>query len=122
MRNALILAYQYAIARYDIDGFRIDTLKYIEREFAQTFGNAMREYALSIGKKNFFSFGEVFDGEERIAEFIGRNTRDSSELVGVDAALDFPFFFDCRRSPRVLRRRPRLLMFTGAAGKSNAIS
>jgi len=93
VRNALILAYQYAIARYDIDGFRIDTLKYIERDFAQTFGNAMREYAQSIGKKNFFSFGEVFDGEERIAEFIGRNTRDDGDLVGVDAALDFPLFF-----------------------------
>ena len=64
VRNALILAYQYAIARYDVDGFRIDTLKFIERDFAQTFGNAMREFALSIGKKNFFSFGEVFDGED----------------------------------------------------------
>ncbi len=93
VRNALILAYQYAIARYDIDGFRIDTLKYIERDFAKTFGNAMREYALSIGKKNFFSYGEVFDGEERIAEFIGRNTQDGGDLVGVDAALDFPLFF-----------------------------
>ena len=93
VRNALILAYQYAIARYDVDGYRIDTLKYIERDFAQTFGNAMREYAQSIGKKNFFSFGEVFDGEERIADFIGRNTRDSGDLVGVDAALDFPLFF-----------------------------
>ena len=93
VRNALILAYQYAIARYDVDGFRIDTLKYIERDFAQTFGNAMREYALSIGKKNFFSFGEVFDEEERIAEFIGRNAHDAGDLVGVDAALDFPLFF-----------------------------
>lgn len=93
VRNALILAYQYAIARYDVDGFRIDTLKYIERDFAQTFGNAMREYGQSIGKKNFFSFGEVFDGEERIADFIGRNTQDSGDLVGVDAALDFPLFF-----------------------------
>jgi glycosidase len=93
VRNALILAYQYAIARYDVDGFRIDTLKFIERDFAQTFGNAMREYGLSIGKKNFFSYGEVFDGEERIAEFIGRNTRDAGDLVGVDAALDFPLFF-----------------------------
>jgi glycosidase len=53
----------------------------------------MREYALSIGKKNFFTFGEVFDGEERIAEFIGRNTQDGNDLVGVDAALDFPLFF-----------------------------
>ncbi|MDN5943291.1 MAG: hypothetical protein L0H94_15535 [Nitrospira sp.] len=93
MRNALILAYQYAIARYDADGFRIDTLKFVERDFAQTFGNAMREYGLSIGKKNFFSYGEVFDNEERIAEFIGRNTRDGGDLIGVDAALDFPLFF-----------------------------
>ncbi len=93
VRNALILAYQYAIARYDIDAFRIDTLKFIERDFAQTFGNAIREYGLSIGKKNFFSYGEVFDDEGRIAEFIGRNTADASDLVGVDAALDFPLFY-----------------------------
>ena len=93
VRNSLILAYQHAIARYDVDGFRIDTLKFVERDFARTFGNAMREYALSIGKKNFFSFGEVFDGEERIAQFIGRNTRDVDDIVGVDAALDFPLFF-----------------------------
>lgn len=100
VRNSLILAYQYAIARYDVDGFRIDTLKYVERDFAQTFGNAMREYGQSIGKKNFFSYGEVFDGEERIAEFIGRNTRDVGDMVGVDAALDFPLFF---RLPSVVK-------------------
>jgi glycosidase len=92
VRNALILAYQYAIARYDVDGFRIDTLKFIERDFARVFGNAIREYALSIGKKNFFTFGEVWDKEERIAEFVGRNTQDADDLVGVDAALDFPLF------------------------------
>ena len=93
VRNALILAYQYAIARYDLDGFRIDTLKFVERDFARVFGNAMREYALSIGKKNFFTFGEVFDNEDRIAEFIGRNTQDADDVVGVDAALDFPLFY-----------------------------
>jgi glycosidase len=100
VRNALILAYQYAIARYDVDGYRIDTLKFIERDFARVFGNAVREYALSIGKKNFFTFGEVFDNEERIAEFIGRNTQDADDLVGVDAALDFPLFF---RLPAVVK-------------------
>lgn len=94
VRSALIRAYQYLIAKYDIDGFRIDTLKYIEPDFAQSFGNAMREFALGIGKKNFFSFGEVYDSEEQIARFIGRNvaTQDT-DLIGVDAALDFPLFF-----------------------------
>lgn len=93
VRNILIRGYQYLIAKYDVDGFRIDTLKYIEPDFAQTFGNAMREYALSIGKKNFFTFGEVYDEEEKIARFIGRSAAEAGDLVGVDAALDFPLFF-----------------------------
>jgi glycosidase len=93
VRNALISAYQYLIAKFDVDGFRIDTLKYIEPEFAQIFGNSMREFALAIGKKNFFTFGEVYDNEEQIARFIGRQATEQGDLVGVDAALDFPLFF-----------------------------
>ena len=93
VRNILIRAYQYLIAKYDVDGYRIDTLKYIEPDFAQTFGNAMREFALGIGKKNFFTFGEVYDNEEQIARFIGRQAMETSDMVGVDAALDFPLFF-----------------------------
>ncbi len=63
VRDALIRSFQHAIAKFDVDAFRIDTLKYIEPDFARLFGNAMREYALSIGKKNFFTFGEVFDSQ-----------------------------------------------------------
>ena len=93
VRDALIRAYQYLIGKYDLDGFRIDTLKYIEPDFAQVFGNAMREFALGIGKKNFFTFGEVYDNEEQIARFIGRQAVEEGDMVGVDAALDFPLFF-----------------------------
>ena len=93
VQRFLIRAYQYVIARYDADGFRIDTLKYLKGDLARIFGNASREAALQYGKKNFFTFGEVFDSEETIARFIGRQTRDQSELVGVDAALDFPLRF-----------------------------
>ena len=97
LQGFLIRAYQYVIARYDIDGFRIDTLRYLQGNLPQLFGNSMREFALSIGKKNFFTFGEVFDAsaEQDIARFIGRNTTtgsDASSMVGVDAALDYPLF------------------------------
>jgi glycosidase len=94
LQRFLIRAYQYVIARFDVDGFRIDTLRYLKGDLARLFGNAMREFALSIGKKNFFTFGEVLDrsSEEDIARFIGRSTSDGSELVGVDAALDYPLF------------------------------
>jgi glycosidase len=93
VRQALIAAYQHAIAAFDVDGFRIDTLKFVEPDFALLFGNAIREFALSIGKRNFFTFGEVYDNEEKIAGFVGRHVDAAGDLVGVDAALDFPLFF-----------------------------
>ncbi|MBV8357609.1 MAG: alpha-amylase [Deltaproteobacteria bacterium] len=94
LQRFLIRAYQYVIARYDVDGFRIDTLRYLKGGLPQLFGNAVREFALSIGKKNFFTFGEVLDSSEEtdIARFIGRNTSDQTDMVGVDAALDYPLF------------------------------
>lgn len=92
VRDTLIRAHQYLIAKYDIDGFRIDTLKYIERDFARIFANAIQEYALSIGKQNFFTFGEVWDSEEKISAYVGRYATEESDLVGVDATLDFPLF------------------------------
>lgn len=92
--SILVRAYQYLIAKYDIDGFRVDTVKYIRPDLVKTFGNAMREFALSIGKKNFFTFGEIFDNEEQINRFIGRASGDKdNEGFGIDAALDFPLFF-----------------------------
>ena len=38
LQGFLIRAYQYVIARYDIDGFRIDTLRYLQGNLAQLFG------------------------------------------------------------------------------------
>lgn len=100
VRDILIKTHQYAIARFDVDGFRIDTLKHVEREFARIFGNSIREFALSIGKANFFTFGEVADSDEKVAEYTGRFATDPDDLVGVDAALDFPLFY---RLPNVLK-------------------
>ena len=96
VHGILIRAYQYLIAKFDIDGFRIDTLKYVSPDFARNFANLIREFAQSIGKKNFFTFGEVYDSEQTIANFIGRNTLHSEEgdPIGVDAALDYPLFYN----------------------------
>ena len=98
LQQFLIRAYQYVIARFDIDGFRIDTLRYLKNGLPQLFGNSVREFALTIGKKNFFTFGEVFvgDAEQEIARFIGRTTTDNTDMVGVDAALDYPLYFDLK--------------------------
>ena len=91
--DILIRCYAYLMARYDFDGFRIDTVKYVDPKIIETFGNAIREYAMSIGKSNFFTFGEVWDDEQTIADFIGRNAGSNGDGFGVDAALDFPLFY-----------------------------
>jgi glycosidase len=93
VRDILIRSYQYLIAKFDIDGLRVDTFMYIEREFGRAFANAMREFALSIGKKNFFTFGEVWldDDESKISQYVGRDTvYDDAGILGADATLDFP--------------------------------
>ena len=91
--QTLVRAFNYLIAKYDIDGFRIDTLMYLDPTFARDFANSIREFAQSIGKKNFFTFGEVWGSEEQIAHFIGRNATSEGEPIGVDAALDYPLFY-----------------------------
>jgi glycosidase len=95
VQRFLIRAYQYVIAKFDVDGYRIDTLRYLQGTFPQVFGNAMREYALIVGKRNFFTFGEIWDDDSAgsIPNFIGRNMQvlgDMNSPVGVDAALDYP--------------------------------
>ena len=80
----------------------------LTRTFALLFGNAMREFALQIGKRNFFTFGEVYDDEHKIAQFVGRRrTSDGGDMIGVDAALDLPLFYRLPRSSRDLFHRAR---------------
>jgi glycosidase len=88
----LIRAYQYVLARFDVDGFCIDTMRHLKGDLSRSFGNAIREFALSIGKKNFLTFGALPQANHstQFARFTGRNTSDGAAPVGIDAALDEP--------------------------------
>lgn len=103
--SILIRAYQYLMAKYDIDGFRIDTVKYVRADMIETFGNAMREFAQSAGKRNFFTFGEIYDSDGTIDEFVGRDGPDG-EGFGIDSALDFPLFFQLPTVIKALGSNP----------------
>ncbi len=82
VRQALIRVFEYWIREADFDGFRIDTLKHIEPEFFEEFAPAIRRYAKSIGKPNFFMFGEAFDGNDAL---LGSYTQGE----GVDSVFYF---------------------------------
>jgi glycosidase len=92
--DILIRIYSYLVAAFNIDAFRIDTVMYVKPEMIQTFGNAIREFAFSIGKQNFFLFGEIDDANYSVVDqFVGRNTTDDNgKGLGIDAALDYPLF------------------------------
>jgi glycosidase len=94
--DTLIKAYKYWIALTDVDGFRVDTVKHMESSATAIFCNAVREYAISIGKNEFFIFGEIVGDDLTIQRYIGRNSRipgTNERFPSLDAALDFPLYF-----------------------------
>ncbi|MCW8092652.1 pullulanase-type alpha-1,6-glucosidase [Alteromonas sp. ASW11-130] len=50
------------ISEFDIDGMRVDTVKHVDMSLWQEWVPAVQQHAASLGKSEFFIFGEVFDG------------------------------------------------------------
>ena len=76
--------YEAWIRDFDIDGFRIDTMKHVNDEFWHQFAPDVLAYARAHGKKEFFLFGEVFDTTKTF-------TSHFTTQAKVQAVLDFPF-------------------------------
>ena len=77
--------YKYWIALTDCDGFRIDTVKHVSLENARDFCGSIREFADSLGKRNFFLVGEIAGGDVFQDFFLDRLAILQSNL---NAALD----------------------------------
>jgi len=96
--EALTRAFEYWIEVADFDGFRIDTVKHIDRPeiapnvrgFWGLFTDRMRAKAKSLGKENFFIFGEAFDGND---ELIGAYTKGGVDGDGAFGRFDSVFYF-----------------------------
>ncbi|MDQ3369317.1 MAG: alpha-amylase family glycosyl hydrolase [Myxococcota bacterium] len=97
-KEALIRSFEYWIEVADFDGFRVDTVKHIDRpEIARNvrgfwgdFTDRMRAKAKSLGKQNFFLFGEGFDGND---ELIGSYTFGGTDAAGSFGRFDSMFYF-----------------------------
>ena len=84
VQDGLIQIYKDMITDFDIDGFRIDTVKHVNDEFWEAFGPEIDAHAAALGKTDFFYFGEVFDGNPA---YTSRFTTD----LPLHAVLDFGF-------------------------------
>jgi alpha-amylase len=66
VKQAMVDAYATWVETADFDGLRIDTVKHVEPEFWRYFSQKMRQRLDADGKKNFFMFGETFDGDDAL--------------------------------------------------------
>ncbi len=91
VRTNMVNIYSYWIQAADFDGFRLDTAKHVEPEFWQHFNPAIRTFAASLGKSNFFQFGEVFDGSDSKCGFY-TGTKAGGAFAN-DSVLDYPLYY-----------------------------
>ncbi|WP_329211773.1 pullulanase-type alpha-1,6-glucosidase [Streptomyces sp. NBC_00683] len=76
--------YEKWVRDFDIDGFRIDTVKHVDLDFWTQWATALDDYAAEHGRDDFFMFGEVYSADTAITSpYVTRGRLDST--------LDFPF-------------------------------
>jgi glycosidase len=66
VKEAMVDSYARWVELTDIDGFRIDTVKHVEREFWRYFSQKLRQRLAKGGKNKFIMFGEAFDGRDNL--------------------------------------------------------
>jgi pullulanase-type alpha-1,6-glucosidase len=76
--------YQRWVRDFDVDGFRIDTVKHVDMEFWTQWATALDAYAAKRGRDDFFMFGEVYSADTSVTSPYVTQGR-------LDATLDFPF-------------------------------
>lgn len=86
VRAALTDVCKKLIEQTDCDGFRVDTVRHVEREFWPDWLRAMRQHAATLGKTNFLMFGEVHSPNDQL---LGSFTTNSA----FDSLLDFPLYY-----------------------------
>lgn len=107
VRDLLRDAYGYWVREVGVDGFRLDTAKYVEAPFWNDFFYSsspdfpgIEVVAQSTGRDNFLSFGEFFNGSGAFADegetFIASYLKDPTG-PGLDSALQFPLYVEIQR-------------------------
>lgn len=75
--------YEKWVKDFDIDGFRIDTVKHVDLGFWTQWATALDAHAAKRGRKDFFMFGEVYSADTAVTSpYVTRGR--------LDATLDFP--------------------------------
>jgi alpha-amylase len=86
VKQTMVDAYARWVELTDLDGFRIDTVKHVEREFWRYFTQKVRQRLSGKNKDKFLMFGEAFDGDDQLIGSFTRN--DPATELPPQAGLD----------------------------------
>ena len=101
VQNLLRGYFRYWIDKAGIDGYRIDTVMYVQPSFFEGFINStesgnlgVREYAKTVGKNDFLDFGEAWSETESV---VASYTYDkATKTPRIDSIIYFPLTFAIR--------------------------
>lgn len=93
VQDKIIAMTRAMISSCDIDGIRMDTPMQVPRYFFQRWCPAVKAHAASLGKNDFFIFGEFYCSRERAATMVGRG-KDPSMYGNGTAFLDSDYTMD----------------------------
>ncbi|NOQ91153.1 MAG: alpha-amylase [Flavobacteriaceae bacterium] len=107
VRDVLRDSYGYWVNVVGVDGFRIDTIIYVELDFWVDFMNSLsiefpgvNQVAKNTGRDNFLTFGETFiksdpmknDGDIEVASYMG-----TKEKPALNSMLNYPLYYSINR-------------------------
>ncbi|MBN8836176.1 MAG: alpha-amylase [Sphingobacteriia bacterium] len=97
VQKLLTAIHCFWIRELDIDGYRLDAVKHMGELSISRFCSYVREYAYSLGKKNFFLFGELVGADAMASKYMGPKTlttyNDQNIYCGLNSVLDFQLYF-----------------------------
>ncbi|OGH62007.1 MAG: hypothetical protein A3I06_04580, partial [Candidatus Lindowbacteria bacterium RIFCSPLOWO2_02_FULL_62_12] len=91
VRNYVISKYSNMIKAFDIDGFRVDAIKHVNIWDWAQLASAWRAAAKSVGKNNFFMFGEAFSGGDGAVGYYTGNKGGTGTKI-MNGMMDYVFY------------------------------
>ncbi len=90
VRTNLMNIYTNWVGLADFDAFRVDTAIEVDYGFWQYWCPQLHQFGTSIGKSNFFMFGEAFSGsEQQVGSYTGT---EGGGPFKFDSMLDYPLY------------------------------
>lgn len=102
VQDKIIAMTKSLIASTDIDGIRMDTPMQVPLYFFKRWTPAVKDYAESLGKSNFFVFGEFYCSRGRAATMVGRGKEPNmwnnpywfiDSTYTMDAGINYDLYF-----------------------------